>query len=454
MNNKLSEKNNYTKRLSRYSSVGKEFGKFTTKFLINTIISDNKSERNALALKNALGSLKGPLMKIAQLLSTIPGALPTEYANELSQLQSMAPPMGKGFVRRRMISELGTNWMDYFEDFEYGPFAAASLGQVHKAVTKENREVVCKLQYPDMNSAVEADLKQLDVIFKINKNLDPAIGTDQIRKEIAERLREELDYKREGNHIKLFGEILKDYNDIMIPETIDDLCTEKLLVMTYLPGEPLMDFKNSTQTIRNKIAECLFRAWWIPFGQYGVIHGDPHLGNYSIVKRKNQVLGINLLDFGCVRRFHPAFVEGVINLYDGLKYDNKDLVVSSYEKWGFKNLSKELIDILNIWANFIYGPLLDDRQRTVADGIEPELYGRKEAFNVYQALKNIGPVEIPREFVFMDRAAIGLGSVFLHLNADLNLHDLFEEAIDNFSASKLSSRQSKIFKKTGVDYGI
>ena len=454
MNNKLSEKNNYTKRLSRYSSVGKEFGKFTTKFLINTIISDNKSERNALALKNALGSLKGPLMKIAQLLSTIPGALPSEYANELSQLQSMAPPMGRGFVRRRMMSELGTNWIDYFEDFEYGPFAAASLGQVHKAVTKENREVVCKLQYPDMNSAVEADLKQLDVIFKINKNLDPAIGTDQIRKEIAERLREELDYKREGNHIKLFGEILKDYNDIMIPETIDDLCTEKLLVMTYLPGEPLMDFKNSTQTIRNKIAECLFRAWWIPFGQYGVIHGDPHLGNYSIIKRKNQVSGINLLDFGCVRRFHPAFVEGVINLYDGLKYDNKDLVVSSYEKWGFKNLSKELIDILNIWANFIYGPLLDDRKRTVADGIEPELYGRKEAFNVYQALKNIGPVEIPREFVFMDRAAIGLGSVFLHLNADLNLHDLFEEAIDNFSASKLSNRQSKIFKKTGVDYGI
>ena len=96
MNNGYTEKNNYTKRLSRYTSVGKEFGKFTTKFLFNTIISDNKNERNALALKNALGSLKGPLMKIAQLLSTIPGAVPAEYANELSQLQSMAPPMGKG----------------------------------------------------------------------------------------------------------------------------------------------------------------------------------------------------------------------------------------------------------------------------------------------------------------------------------------------------------------------
>jgi len=453
MSNKFNENNNYTKRLSRYTNVGKEFGKFTTKYLINTIISENKSERNALALKNALGSLKGPLMKIAQLLSTIPGALPSEYANELSQLQSMAPPMGKGFVRRRMISELGTLWADSFKEFDYSPFAAASLGQVHKAITSQNQDVVCKLQYPDMNSAVEADLKQLDVIFKINKNLDPAIGTDQIRKEIAERLREELDYEREGNHMKLFKEILKDYDDIRIPELVDDLCTEKLLVMSYLQGQPLMDFKNSTQTVRNRIAECLFRAWWIPFGQYGVIHGDPHLGNYSIIKSKNEVHGINLLDFGCVRRFHPAFVEGVINLYDGLKHNNQELVVSSYEKWGFKNLNKELIDILNVWANFIYGPLLDDRKRTVADGIEPELYGRKEAFNVYQALKDIGPVEVPREFVFMDRAAIGLGSVFLHLNANLNLHDLFEEAIDNFSLVKLSERQSKIFRKTGVDYG-
>ena len=119
MSNKFNENNNYTKRLSRYTNVGKEFGKFTTKYLINTIISENKSERNALALKNALGSLKGPLMKIAQLLSTIPGALPSEYANELSQLQSMAPPMGKGFVRRRMISELGTLWADSFKEFDY-----------------------------------------------------------------------------------------------------------------------------------------------------------------------------------------------------------------------------------------------------------------------------------------------------------------------------------------------
>ena len=211
------ETNNYPKRLSRYSSVGKEVGKFATRFLINTVISDNKSERNAVALKNALGTLKGPLMKIAQLLSTIPGAIPEEYKDELSKLQNMAPPMGAGFVRRRMQMELGNNWEKKFIEFNYKPFAAASLGQVHKARDMKNREIVCKLQYPNMISAVEADLKQLDIIFKINKNLDPAIGTNKIREEIAQRLREELDYDREANHLKLFSEILKKYDDIRIP---------------------------------------------------------------------------------------------------------------------------------------------------------------------------------------------------------------------------------------------
>ena len=105
----------------------------------------------------------------------------------------------------------------------------------------------------------------------------------------------------------------------------------------------------------------------------------------------------------------------------------------AYETWGFRNLTRELIDILNIWARFIYGPLLDDRVRSIADGVKPGEYGRREAFRVHQALKEKGPVTVPREFVFMDRAAIGLGGVFLHLRAELNFYRLFNEAIENFS---------------------
>ena len=105
--------------------------------------------------------------------------------------------------------------------------------------------------------------------------------------------------------------------------------------------------------------------------------------------------------------------------------------------WGFSELSDELVDVLNVWARFIYGPLLDDRVRTVADGVSPAAYGRKQAFKVHQELKRLGPVTVPREFVFMDRAAIGLGGVFLHLGAELNFYQMFNEQIEDFSEDRV-----------------
>ncbi len=126
------------------------------------------------------------------------------------------------------------------------------------------------------------------------------------------------------------------------------------------------------------------------------------------------------------------------------------LVVQAYETWGFKRLSRELIDALNIWARFIYGPLLEDRVRSIADGVKPSQYGRKEAFKVHQALKKQGPVTVPREFVFMDRAAIGLGAVFLHLNAELNFYKLFNEAIESFSVDQVARRQREALDMAGL----
>jgi hypothetical protein len=114
---------------------------------------------------------------------------------------------------------------------------------------------------------------------------------------------------------------------------------------------------------------------------------------------------INLLTTA-IRIFPPQFVGGVVDLYNGLRQGDDDLIVHAYETWGFKRLSRELIDALNIWARFIYGPLLEDRVRSLADGIKPAEYGRREAFRVHQALKARGPVTVPREFSY-GRAAIG-----------------------------------------------
>jgi predicted unusual protein kinase regulating ubiquinone biosynthesis (AarF/ABC1/UbiB family) len=195
----------------------------------------------------------------------------------------------------------------------------------------------------------------------------------------------------------------------------------------------------------------MFQAWWYPFSRFGVIHGDPHLGNYTAFEADGEPRGINLLDYGCIRIFPPRFVAGVVDLYRGLLHEDREKVVAAYESWGFRNLSAELIDALNIWARFIYGPLLDERVRSVADGVAPAEYGRREAFRVHRALKELGPVTVPREFVFMDRAAIGLGGVFLHLRAELNFFRLFNETIEGFDTDVVSARQTSALGAVGLD---
>ncbi|MFZ3034775.1 MAG: AarF/UbiB family protein, partial [Parvibaculum sp.] len=403
-------------------------------------------DKTARELKQALGGLKGPIMKVAQMLATVPDAVPAEFAIELSELQSAAPPMGWPFVKRRMRAELGAGWEARFKGFEREAAAAASLGQVHRAVSLEGYSLAAKLQYPDMQSAVEADLNQLGIVFSIHRRLDQTVDTREIYAEIRARLVEELDYAREAAHMRLYADIFKKEPRIAVPEVIEELSTKRLLTMNWLEGEPILNFREHKLAERNVIAEAMFVAWWNPFNQYGVIHGDPHLGNYTV--RKD--LGINLLDYGCIRIFPPAFVEGVVELYRALEADDRDRTAEAYRRWGFANLTNELVDVLNVWARFIYAPMLDNRVRSIADGVSPSEYGRKEAFGVHQALKKLGPVTPPREFVFMDRAAIGLGGVFLHLGAELNFHKLFNEAIEGFDVAKLGKRQAAALKKADV----
>jgi predicted unusual protein kinase regulating ubiquinone biosynthesis (AarF/ABC1/UbiB family) len=216
-----------------------------------------------------------------------------------------------------------------------------------------------------------------------------------------------------------------------------ELSTRRLLTMTWLEGQPLLDFKDAPIELRNRIAYNMFRAWYVPFYGYAVIHGDPHLGNYTA----RPDLGINLLDFGCIRVFRPSLVQGVIDLYRALETGDQDLAVHAYRTWGFEDLRKEVIETLNLWAAFVYAPLLEDRPRLIEEtnsGNE----GRRVVFNVQRRLREIGGVTPPREFVLMDRAAIGLGSVFMHLQAEINWHQLFMELISDFDLAALARRQT------------
>lgn len=445
------EDNRFSARAARYARVGTGVGSVAARVAGSRMLGFNvDNTKTARELAAALGGLKGPIMKVAQLLSTIPEALPKEYARELSQLQSQAPSMGPAFVRRRMRAELGPDWREQFQSFEPQAAASASLGQVHRATDKDNADLACKLQYPDMQSAVEADLNQLGVVFQIHARMRPGVDTKEILKEISARLREELDYDLEARHMALYGDIFEGDQRVRVPRVVNDLSTSRLLTMTWHDGRPLLDYKGHTIEDRNEIARAMFRAWWRPFSHFGVIHGDPHLGNYTVFEDDRRPAGINLLDYGCIRTFPVSFVHGVINLYNGLLNDNREQIVHAYDTWGFKGLTNDLVDALTIWARFIYGPLLDDRVRTIADETAPGEYGRKEAFTVHRLLKEKGPVTIPREFVFMDRAAIGLGGVFLHLEANLNWYEMFNETIRTFDKATVEAHQKQAFANANV----
>jgi predicted unusual protein kinase regulating ubiquinone biosynthesis (AarF/ABC1/UbiB family) len=440
------DNNSLTGRVRRYAQVSTAMGGLAARLAGERYLGIGLDRgRHAAELKSVLGGIKGPLMKVAQLLATIPDALPKEYAQELVQLQANAPAMGWPFVRRRMASELGPDWRSRFRDFERTAARAASLGQVHRATALDGTPLACKLQYPDMASAVEADLRQLKLAMSIYERYDRAVTTDEIHAEIAERLREELDYEREAAHMRLYGEILRDETRVAVPVPLAELSTRRLLTMTWLKGAPILDVAKAPLDERNEIALRMFRIWYVPFYYYGVIHGDPHLGNYTVAPDRT----VNLLDFGCIRIFEASFVRGVIDLYHALQRGDRDLAVHAYESWGFHNLSRDIIDVLNRWALFVYGPLLEDRERLIQEKASG-VYGAAVAESVHRDIRRLGGVRPPREFVFMDRAAIGLGSVFLHLKAEVNWYRVFHELIDDFDETALAARQQAALAAAGV----
>ena len=433
-------------RVRRYARVGTRVGGVAARMAGQRYLGlPADRERNAAELKRALGGLKGPLMKVAQLLATVPGGLPDEYAEALGALQSQAPAMGWSFVKRRMAAELGPDWRASFAEFEPDAAAAASLGQVHRATGHDGAPLACKLQYPDMASAVAADIRQLKLIFAIYARYDRAIDTGEIHAEIAARLHEELDYEREARHMALYGEMLKDDPGVHVPVVETALSTGRLLTMNWLDGARLLDFTEAPLERRNDIALHMFSAWYVPLYRFGVLHGDPHLGNYTV--REDGT--INLLDYGCIRVFDSQFVHGIIDLYRAVRDDDRDLAVHAYETWGFSDLTNDMVDALNIWAHYIYGPLIDDRVRMIDESGNAH-YGGAVAARTHREIRRLGGVTPPREFVLIDRSAIGLGSVFLHLKAELNWHRLYEELIADFEAARLKRRQSAALKRCGV----
>jgi predicted unusual protein kinase regulating ubiquinone biosynthesis (AarF/ABC1/UbiB family) len=417
----------------------------------------------------ALGALKGPMVKMAQMAGMIPGLLPDDCAQALLTLCTTAPAMHPSLLGRKMQLEWGKDWHTRFSDFDQKAMAAASLGQIHRATLHDGTVVAVKVQYPAMKQAIQGDL----ALFKMLLHrwaLDNALDMQDFPREWEQRLYEELDYACEIKHMACWRELFKDYPLIHIPIPFPHLTTEQILTMSWSSAQGIQTAFHQDQDLRNDLGKKIFWAWYYPFYHAGMLHGDPHMGNMAwfcqqlpvsvtetaldkkLFYEKNGQ--IHIFDFGCVRIFSPMFVQGFCHLYQGLLNKNQELTQQAYTELGFTDLTQPMIMALNDWAYFLLAPFLYDQECLLE-----ELSCPKKALAAMQhlekTLKSHGGTKIPPEFLIFDRVAVILGAVLMRLQVKTNWYGLMAPLVQSFCLKKCRADQKRLLeicKKNDILY--
>lgn len=275
---------------------------------LNAAVANDKRQalkrKQARKVREQLQDLRGPVMKLGQMLSMQTHFLGPELVEELSALQMHAPPMHPSLMRAQFKAAFGRYPNEVFRSFAEEPFAAASLGQVHWAVTKDGAEVAVKIQYPAMREAIESDfaaLRTAGLAARLSGHLQ-----DSVIEEVRRGILEETDYVKEAAHIEFFRKRLAPLPFIRVPRVSRELSCERVLTMSRVAGLRLQDFlqSNPSQSLRDKLGAALCRLFFFQLFRVGALHADPHPGNYLLAEDGS----IGLVDFGCVKRLKPEVV--------------------------------------------------------------------------------------------------------------------------------------------------
>lgn len=365
----------------------------------------------ALQVREELQSLKGPIMKLGQMLSMQSQVLPEEVVKELTHLQLRAPAMHPTLARAQFKGAYGKFPEDVFREFAPEPFAAASLGQVHRALTKAGEQVAVKIQYPAIRSAIENDFKLLrSVSF-------PAVlakfGSEAVISELEAGILKETDYINEGKNIDFFREKLKPLPYMNVPAVFWDLTTDRVLTMSYVAGQPLSDFLTAkpSQTMRNRVGARLLELFNYQVRHVYAIHADPHPGNYLIDAGGR----IGLVDFGCVKRFSPDFIEMARAFERPDWFTSKEQAHRIAELiWGQKianrpRLARKLLTRTKEFFDMLFGA------GTVDFG-DPAVL--KKMFEVWT--ESIKTRAVNPEYLFYGRAEMGLYNTLHELKAKID----------------------------------
>lgn len=383
-------------------------------------------DKTARQLVDMLGDMKGAAMKLGQLASfyefAAPGEYLSTYRDALTMLQNSAPPMDPALSKKVISEEFDRPVEEVFAEFEDEAVAAASIGQVHRARLESGEEVAVKVQYPGVDEAVRADLKNVGAMTKLAVAIAPNLDPREVAKEVKERVLEELDYRREAANQEQFAKLFRGHPFIYVPEVFPDYCRSRVITQEFVHGEPFLSSLEWSQERRDELAEIVFRFFYGCLNRFQIFSADPHPGNYLLLDEGR----VAFLDFGLVRAIDSGTLKLLLELVQALIVDDKDRGRTALESLGILNRRTPEIDAVWHHLMMLNQPVLEDKpfkidpplvQGIAAAGFDP----RSEAF---QTLRKVG---VPGIMVTFNRMTFGVASILARLEATANWQAIARE---------------------------
>jgi len=383
-----------------------------------------ESDKRAWAISadqiaTTMGQLKGAAMKVGQMLSTDPDLLPDEMRDALKTLQSEAPPMGFDVVKGVVEEALGASLDAVFSAFSVEPIGAASIGQVHRATTVDGREVAVKVQYPGIGDTIDSDMKNLGALLTLARAKLPKDRVEAYLDEVTSVIRRESDYLFEADTLERFQTVFADVEGVRTPLPLPELCRKNVLVMEFVDGARLHTFLSTAdEATRARLAERIIRAYITMIHEHGVLHADPHPGNFLVDANENVVF----LDVGCVRDYPRAFTDGLLTIIEALWRGDLEGLLATMDAMGFARAGIDE-EVIWEWLEIVLAPLLVDK---VVDFGAWRIHDA--AFKFVKEHPEIIGLAPPREAIFYLRVLAGLRGLIGESGATLNAHRIAKQA--------------------------
>jgi predicted unusual protein kinase regulating ubiquinone biosynthesis (AarF/ABC1/UbiB family) len=368
--------------------------------------------RTAEDVTRTMGDMKGAVMKVGQVLSLMVGVLPDEMAAQLASLQANAPPMSYGLVEEVFERAYGRSPQAVFRDFERKPFAAASIGQVHRARLQDGTAVAVKVQYPGVREAIEHDLANVGLMIGLSGMIARGLDANAIIRDLKEGIRAELDYLHEAASQQRFYDHFEGHAFIRVPKVYHELTTDTVLVQEYIEGRPFSATKHMSQGERDRIGEIIYRFCFGSLYRFGLFNGDPHPGNYLILDDG----GVAFVDYGCVAEFSDETTEAFKNVVRPLMRGDKEAWKAGTEALGILRPGAPFTtEQLYEHMHWYWAPILGE-EVTFTPELAAEMVRRNTQTGGLGGQINRW-CNVPDGMVFLTRINFGLAGLFAGLHA-------------------------------------